>query len=195
MQDLANNTGISNQIKSRRSVYPKQLSGEEIPQNNINEALEAANWAPTHKKTQPWRFHVYSGEAKNDLVDFWIRQAMESCFSKGENWDDTKQQKFDLFKKNASHIIAIACYYTGLVPEIEETCATAAAVQNFWLALSSMGYGGYWSTGNGVFSNENHQFHALSSNEKLLGYFVAGVPVEPIAPSTRKPLEQVVTWH
>ena len=31
--------------------------------------LEAANWAPTHGKTEPWRFVVLDRAAAIDLVD------------------------------------------------------------------------------------------------------------------------------
>ena len=37
--------------------------GAPVPRRVIERALEAANWAPTHGKTEPWRFAVFMGEA------------------------------------------------------------------------------------------------------------------------------------
>ncbi len=37
-------------------------SGKPIPDDIIWQLLENANWAPTHKFTEPWRFTVFSGE-------------------------------------------------------------------------------------------------------------------------------------
>ena len=41
-------------IKSRRTITPKNFNGKRLTENEIGLLLEAANWAPTHKKTEPW---------------------------------------------------------------------------------------------------------------------------------------------
>ena len=48
-------------IKARRSVFPKDYTGEPVPKEVVQSMLEAANWAPTHGKTEPWRFAVFYG--------------------------------------------------------------------------------------------------------------------------------------
>src|SRR5262245_45887156 len=53
-------------IKTRRSV--KEYVPIEIPREWIEELLDAAHWAPNHKLTHPWRFHVFSGEGRERLV-------------------------------------------------------------------------------------------------------------------------------
>ena len=53
-------------IKTRRSV--KEYSPTQIPREWIEELLDAAHWAPNHKLTHPWRFHVFSGEGRERLV-------------------------------------------------------------------------------------------------------------------------------
>lgn len=180
-------------LLTRRSVYPRQFSGEIIPKEALEKAFEAANWAPTHKRTQPWRFIVYSGAAMNQLIDQWIKMAKRNAEMKGESWTEVNEGKFNLMRQS-SHIIAMACHYTGMVPEMEETCASAAAIQNFWLSLHDQGYVGYWSTGNGIFGEEMHAYLGLAENEKALGYFLAGITREPVPPSIRKPVDEFVTW-
>lgn len=180
-------------LLKRRSVYPKQFTGEIIPKPALLKAFEAANWAPTHKRTQPWRFIVYTGESLNALVDQWKHLAERNMLVKGEPWTEAMENKYMQFRK-CSHIIGLACHYSGLVPEVEETCATAASVQNFWLSLHDQGYTGYWSTGNGVFGEEMHAYMQLEENEKALGYFLAGVAEGVIPPSVRKPVEEFVRW-
>src|ERR1700752_1449801 len=53
-------------IKTLRSV--KEYVHTEIPREWIEELLDAAHWAPNHKLTHPWRFHVFSGEGRERLV-------------------------------------------------------------------------------------------------------------------------------
>ena len=48
-------------IKSRRSIMPKDYSGEEVTKEEIDFLLEAANWAPTHHRSEPWRYVVIQG--------------------------------------------------------------------------------------------------------------------------------------
>ena len=57
-------------IQRRRSVFPAQYNEQPIKKSDIEKILEAANWAPTHKKTEPWRFKVLLGEKKNELGVF-----------------------------------------------------------------------------------------------------------------------------
>lgn len=44
---------LLNIIKTRRSVMPAQYSNAEISETELGLILEAANWAPTHKRTEP----------------------------------------------------------------------------------------------------------------------------------------------
>jgi len=45
-------------IKARRSIFPKDYTGELVQRAHLETMLEASNWAPTHGKTEPWRFVV-----------------------------------------------------------------------------------------------------------------------------------------
>src|SRR5215467_9680269 len=53
-------------IRTRRAI--KEYLQTEIPRDWIEELLDAAHWAPNHKLTHPWRFHVFSGKGRERLV-------------------------------------------------------------------------------------------------------------------------------
>ena len=61
---------INEIIKNRRSVFPVQYNDIPVSDAFIKVILENANWAPTHRLTQPWRFKVLQGEAKDRLGVF-----------------------------------------------------------------------------------------------------------------------------
>jgi len=61
---------VSELLKGRRSVYPTQYTGEPVSNAIIEEMLENANWAPTHRLTEPWRFVVFSGKGIQKLASF-----------------------------------------------------------------------------------------------------------------------------
>ena len=54
-------------IKNRRSVGFAKMNGKVIPDDTINELLSLADWAPTHGRTEPWRFFVYGRLAKKEF--------------------------------------------------------------------------------------------------------------------------------
>ena len=56
-------------IENRRSIFPRDYSGETIDDEVLNEIFESANFAPQHKKTKPWRLKIFRGEEKDKLGD------------------------------------------------------------------------------------------------------------------------------
>ena len=56
-------------IRNRKTIYPTQFSDREIPESVINEILENAIHAPTHRMTQPWFFKIYKGKSKDVLCE------------------------------------------------------------------------------------------------------------------------------
>ena len=57
-------------IAKRRSIFPVQYNDKPIDKETLEKILEAANWAPTHKKTEPWRFKVLLGKKKDEMGAF-----------------------------------------------------------------------------------------------------------------------------
>ena len=65
-------------IAQRRSVYPNQYNGKPVEKEVIERLLAAANHAPTHKRTEPWRFRVLQGESLKRLGEFLQRKYLET---------------------------------------------------------------------------------------------------------------------
>ena len=57
---------------------PSQYNDTPLNDEQINLILEAANWAPTHRKTEPWRFKVLKGKSKNNLGEFLAEKYKDS---------------------------------------------------------------------------------------------------------------------
>ena len=54
---------INELIRRRRAIYPKNYLPEKpVSREILEQLLENANWAPTHKLTEPWRFRVFHSE-------------------------------------------------------------------------------------------------------------------------------------
>ncbi|MFK7813603.1 MAG: nitroreductase family protein, partial [Maribacter sp.] len=64
-------------IERRRSVFPSTYIDKPIAKADIERILEAANWAPSHKKTEPWRFKVLQGTSQEKLGKFLSKKYQE----------------------------------------------------------------------------------------------------------------------
>lgn len=157
-------------ISERRSIYPHQFKTETVEDSTVKKLLELANWAPTHRKTEPWRFKVMTGEFKDKAGAFFKDIYIKTT----ENPKNIKAKKIEEKFKLSSHVIVVCMQRDPAesVPEWEEIAATAMAVQNIWLASASMNVGMYWSTP--AFKNKFSELSLLNDGEICLGFLYLG---------------------
>lgn len=182
---------IFNTIQSRRSVFPPQYNNEPITKAEIKSVLEAANWAPTHRRTEPWRFKVMQGEKQEAFGSFLA----ETYKKNAEKFSEFKYKKYLENPKKAGAIIAICMQRdpSEAIPEWEEIAATAMAVQNMWLTAHEMGIGAYWSSPEVI--NRMHEFFTMNEREKCLGFFYMGKYDDPQPEGVRATsIEEKTTW-
>ncbi|QNL21118.1 nitroreductase [Hyphobacterium sp. CCMP332] len=187
---------ISEYIKERRSLYPAQYSNKKVDDAIVREILENANWAPSHKRTYPWRFTVFSGDGLQKLAHFQSELYKKKSTENG-NFDKEKYEKLNQKPLMASHVIAIGMKrdIKKSVPEIEEIASVACAVQNMHLTTSAYGLGAYWGTGGITYFEEAKAFFDLEENDKLMGFFFIGeLKIEKWPKGIRKPYEDFVKW-
>ncbi len=180
-------------IENRRTVKPERYTGEIVPDSAVWEILKSANWAPTHGFTEPWRFVVFAGDKKTELLNF-LNNFDDAATGPNEVRNEKRKASFDA----TSHIIAIGVKRgeNPKIPETEELLSVGMAVQNMWLTTFNLGFGGYWSTGAVGFSNQLRDFMGLGENDKALGFFYLGVPVADLPLGRRiTPIEAKVTWR
>ena len=158
-------------FSNRRSIFPIQFSDKEITDTQLNELFEAANWAPNHRRTEPWRFKVFRGDQKTELSHFLV-----DAYTKTTPKFSKRKSKSIIEKINLSSAVVLICMKRDQkesVPEWEEIAATAMAVQNLWLCATQLGLGGYWSTP--AYIHKIHHYIPLEENETCLGLFYLGV--------------------
>ncbi len=190
-----NTEEISRLIRFRRSVYPHQFTGEKISDEVIGEMLENANWAPTHKVTEPWRFTIFTGEGRQRLAEFMSELYKAETIATGK-FEEGKYKTLQKKPLEASHVIAIGMKRDPKerLPEVEEVEAVACAVQNMALTAAAYGLGAYWGTGGITYFESAKAFFDLGPADKLLGFMYLGIPKKVPAAGRRKPIEEKVRW-
>lgn len=189
-----NTQEINHLIRHRRSVFPRQYSGGKIDNATIEQILENANWAPTHGKTEPWRFFVFAGDGIQKFADF--QSEIYKNTTPEEKFSAEKYEKMKSDPLQASHIIAIVMQRqkTEKIPEIEEIEAVACAVQNMYLTATAYGLGAYWSSGGATYKEEAKEFFGLGEKDKLLGFFFLGIIESAVPDVARTPIQEKTTW-
>lgn len=186
-------------IAHRRSLGVARLRPDPVEKDIILRTLVAADWAPSHGETEPWRFTVYTGES---------RRALGEAFAQAYRFDaekdgDFRQETFAAQQERAwSSPVWISL---GMEPalradgrlkmtEEEELMATSCAIQNLHLVASAQGLAGMWLS-KGVFKHpEVAKFVGLAPHGRLLGFFILGWPAIAWPEGERRPLSEKVRW-
>ncbi|PWS25953.1 nitroreductase [Pedobacter yonginense] len=177
-------------IKERRSIFPASYIKKEIPLEVINQILESANYAPTHKLTQPWRFTVIRKTGLERLG-----AELGNLYKALVAPQQFLQKKYDSFAEKTSQadcVIAINMQLSGKIPEWEELAAVSCAVQNMALTAESLKVGAYWSSPPII--DDLGNFLKLNQNEKCIGLFYMGYHNEKPWTPNRTPIEEKVKW-
>ncbi len=182
---------INGLIRRRRAVFPKMYNDRTIDKEILLEILENANWAPTHRLTQPWRFKVMTGQALEPLGLELARLYKQKI---GDQFSEKKYNK-TLKKPSQSGCVIAICMqrdsYESL-PEWEEIAAVACAVQNMWLSCTAYGIGSYWSSPATI--ADIGDFLQLGEGERCLGFFYMGYTEVDMPKTPRTPIADKVVW-
>jgi nitroreductase len=182
-------------IRQRRSVFPKDYTDEVVSDDIINQMLENANWAPTHKFTEPWRFVVFSGAGLKQLAVFQS-ECYKTVATANGTYREDRYLALQTKPMDSSHIIAVGMKRDEAkrLPEWEETGAVFCAIQNMYLTATAYGVGCYLSTGGITNFEEAKPFFGLGPEDKLCGFLHIGIPKGKVPDGRRRPISEKVKW-
>jgi nitroreductase len=186
-------------IANRRSLGIARVHPDKpVDRSLIEKMLRAADWAPSHGETEPWRFTVYTGES---------RQALGDAFAEAYRLEAGEQGfKQATFEANRARALGAPVWISiGMTPglrpdgslqmtEEDEVIAVGCAVQNLHLVANAMGLAGMWLSKNVFIHPHVAEFVGLKSPSRLLGFFFLGWPAIPWPEGERRPLSEKVRW-
>lgn len=180
-------------IKHRRSFALKDLTDLPVERAQIEQILEAGNWAPSHGKTEPWRFVVYSGAKRSILADAFgaaFRQMNPDIASGGEG------EKAQMHRPWQAPVwIALGMQPSGRFPEWEDLIAFGSAVQNMHIMASALGLAAKWTSGAVVMHPHVAEVVGFAPDVKLYGFLYIGHPAGEWPAGVRGAMADKVTWN
>ncbi len=185
---------IAGIIKNRRSIKPVKMNGKKIPDEQVRELLKLANWAPTHGRTEPWRFIVYSG---HKVKEFCRHHAeLYKTHTPKEKFEQANYDKQMHNGDRASHLI-VAIMQRGnspKIPAVEEIAATAIAIQNILLGATAAGIASFWSTGGMTHHPAMKDLLQLNDEDIVMSLLYLGYTDEQMEGKRQTEIEEKVTW-
>ena len=176
---------ISEAIKERRTIHI--FSKKRVPEDVIERSIIAANQAPCHRMTFPWRF-TSLGIHKRELLC-----KLQLSLKFGDKPIDEFNAK-NIHDKilNPSHLIVASQVCTdNPYQKLEDYASCACAIQNLSLSLVSDGVGYKWSTGKITTDPDTYQISEIDpSEESIIGFIWIGYGRKP--PSIKRPLINMI---
>jgi nitroreductase len=178
-------------IRNRRTLLFKHFAPDPILEEHVAMILDAANWAPTHKFTEPWRFTLFTGEGREPLARVLCEVYRETA---GDAFKEMKFEKTQTRARQVPLTIGVGMERSDKIPEYEEVLAVGCAVQNMHLMAQALGIGLSWSTPGYEDHPMIHDLLGLTEPDRCFGFLYMGYAAsDDVWPTSRRgPVEDKV---
>ena len=196
--------GPMNVINNRRSI--RKYKNIPVNQDDLNIILQAGLLAPSAKHRQPWKYYVYTGKAKEQIL---------SCMEHGLHREEGEEAVLPTFRyclpdafntlriMNEAPVLIMIENTNGSSPyepidvaqritEISDSLAIGASVENILLAATELGYGTLWIANTCFAYPELVDYMNLKG--QLVGAIALGVPDAVPYQKQCKPFDMVVEF-
>lgn len=193
------------EIKNRRSI--RKFKGDAVPRACIEEMVKAATLAPSAKNRQPWKFIVYQGTAKDELVNV-MKQGVERekvGHERMPSWTGGLADAENTVRVMQEAPVLIAVLNTnGKTPfsgianedrivEICDSLSIGAAIENMILSAMEQGLGTLWIA-NTCFAYDELMDY-IDTEDQLTGIVAVGYADEQPEQRPRKRMEDVLEFR
>lgn len=195
----------SDPIYSRRSI--RKFLKKDISKEIIESIINAGRLAPSAKNRQPWKYIVYGGTNKDELLAYMekglIREEQKSPVLPNSR-QGIADAKNTLNIMTKAPVIIIVLNTNGISPfteidadhrvtEICDTLSIGASIENILLKAEELGIGTLWIA-NTCFAYPELVSY-LQTPHQLVGAIAVGYPNEQPMPRPRKELTDILEFR
>ncbi len=179
-------------LRDRRSI--NALTADVPPRATIQRLLDLAIWAPNHHMTEPWRFQVIAGDARQaigEAISDGLRTEIDANDPVAAGEIKGARAKF----LRAPVVIVISQPRADdPVTDLEDYAACCCAVQNMLLAAHAEGLAAKWRTGAICEYEATRQALSLGATDRLVGFIYLGYPSSNAPPDKRVRAAPETAW-
>lgn len=180
-------------INRRTSV--RRFRSDPVPRELIERLLECAVRAPNHKLTEPWRFAVLTGGARERYADIRARHRLKRFAdpSTAEARAGAEKVRRDTLEAPV-YIIAMSAVSPDEITREEDYAATMMAIANLMIAAESLDLGTYLKSGGVMRDPDLLELALVPDGFRVVGLLSLGYSAEPEPPRRRKPARELTRW-
>ncbi len=178
--NLAQFEGLVLARRTSLSVDPDRPIADAV----VERLIRLATWAPSHKRTYPWRFAWVTGAGRHRLG------AVISTYeaSIGATASRVERARTKYARAPVVLLVGIA-HHRDPVRRQEDRDAAAAGVEHVLLGATAAGLASHWATGTWMDDPEVKHLAGLAPDDQLVALIYLGWPVaEVVAPQRPTPV-------
>lgn len=196
---------MSNPINSRRSI--RKYLDKEVSKEVIEQIIDAARMAPSAKNRQPWKYIVFGGKKKEELLNQMkigiLREEIgEALLPNSKHGIPDAKNTLSIMEE--APIIIIVLNTNGKTPfnevntddritEICDTLSIGASIENILLKAEELGLGTLWIA-NTCFAYKELVTY-LDTTKQLVGAIALGYANEHPLQRPRKSMDEIVEYR
>lgn len=180
-------------IASRTSV--RRFRPDPVPRNTIERLLDCAVRAPNHKLTEPWRFVVMTGSARDRFAEIRAQHRLkryeDSASSEAQAAADKVRRES---RATPAYIVVMTAVSSDDITREDDYAAAMMAIANLMTAAQALGLGTYLRTGGVMQDPALLQLAGVPEDFRVVGVLSLGYPAEEPTPRRRKPAAELTRW-
>jgi nitroreductase len=179
-------------LRRRRSLKPDKLAEPGPSADQLTAILTLAARVPDHKKLAPWRFVVFSGDARAKMGEVFV----QACIAEDKEPPSPVRLDFERCRfLRAPLVVGVVSRVVDSAgaPEWEQVLSAGAACFNMCLAANALGFGTCWITEWVAYSPAVSSALKLGPRERIAGFVYIGTASEHPADRDRPELASLVS--
>jgi len=190
-------------IFDRRSI--RKYKDQDVPEDLIRKVIKAGAAAPSAKNRQPWKYIVFKGAAKNEMLgvmDKGLDMALAEPSLPEQGKAGVMDAKHTLRIMQGAPVIILVLNTNGQTPfgppldifthitEICDSLSIGSSIENILLAATEEGLGTLWIA-NTFYAHEPLRAY-LKTDKQLISAIALGYPDEVPVMRPRKEFEDII---
>ncbi|MBB4017714.1 nitroreductase [Chelatococcus caeni] len=178
-------------LSARRSVAARQMQAPAPSEDELNTLLTLAARVPDHGKLVPWRFIVFSGEARVKAGEI-----IAAAFAADNPEADEKRLAAERERLTGAPLVVAVVSRAAphaKIPEWEQVLSSGAVCMNLVVAANAMGFATSWITEWYAYDRRVLEALGLAASERIAGFVHIGTASETPADRPRPELASIVT--
>jgi nitroreductase len=166
-----------------------------VPRAVIEQLLECAVRAPNHKLTEPWRFAVLTGRARDRFAEIRAGHRLKRFTDPSSAEAQTAADKVRRESRETPvFVVVMSAVSPDDITREEDYAATMMAIANLMIAAESLGLGTYLRSGGAMQDPALVELAGVPDQFRVVGILSLGYPAEQETPRRRKSALDLTRW-